>query len=452
MITSSRTLRLAFYLSRVAGINERVELLARKYPRLESGYIRTLVNYDPTGDKGDYLEWIVRQYSLGNFPWTQGSVLVRPSTFNKESKLVRDNLKKYDDIKKTPKRMKGYGLQPDINQYKTFESLKQAIDQLEGITSIVYDEPPYRIIKIEEVIGDPDSLKKAVSTACYYGKDTDWCTESEPAAQDYLQAGPLYIIFKNDRKYAQLSPKGGASINFELMDLNNDTISYEDDPDLYMTLKKAELLEPEKYLEFLIQSKDQNILTQKEKFSKDPELAYIYANLYLKGRFPEGETAIAQDAEYSYKYAKNVLKDKFPEGEPAMAKSYIYSYEYAVYVLNGPFPLGEPAIAEGATYSYNYAQIILKNRFPLGERAISKSSYYSLLYAKNIIKGSFPEGLQAMATDGAIAAQYAMYIGKRFPLGEPAIAKNKDYAHAYSRRFLNDVPMDKFFRPASINK
>ena len=56
-----------------------------------------------------------------------------------------------------------------------------------------------------------------------------------------------------------------------------------------------------------------------EKEQTDPELAYAYARFVLKGRFPEGEAAIAKNPSDAYFYAKNVLNGRFPEGEEAIA-------------------------------------------------------------------------------------------------------------------------------------
>jgi hypothetical protein len=46
--------------------------------------------------------------------------------------------------------------------------------------------------------------------------------------------------------------------------------------------------------------------------------AYWYAKDVLKGRFPEGEKAIATDPVVSYAYARDVLKARFQEGEVAI--------------------------------------------------------------------------------------------------------------------------------------
>ena len=83
-----------------------------------------------------------------------------------------------------------------------------------------------------------------------------------------------------------------------------------------------------------------------EKELTDPGLAYLYARDVIRGRWPEGEAAIATSPEYAYYYAKGVLKGRWPEGEATIAKSPHVAHAYAADVLNGRFPEGEEAIAK----------------------------------------------------------------------------------------------------------
>ena len=111
---------------------------------------------------------------------------------------------------------------------------------------------------------------------------------------------------------------------------------------------------------------------------------------------------------WAFKYVLKHGKDE--ELEPIIAKSAYYSYQYANDILKGPFKLGEKAISTNAHYSYEYA-ILLEKRFPAGEPVIAKDANYSLYYAQWILK-------------------------KAFPLGEPAIAKNTEYSKEYTQEVL----------------
>ena len=81
---------------------------------------------------------------------------------------------------------------------------------------------------------------------------------------------------------------------------------------------------------------------------QDPWTALYYATKLIKGRFPEGEAAIATNPIASYKYATEVIKGRFPEGEAVIATSpgYAgYAVDYAINVIKGRWPEAEEAIA-----------------------------------------------------------------------------------------------------------
>ena len=60
----------------------------------------------------------------------------------------------------------------------------------------------------------------------------------------------------------------------------------------------------------------------------DPSQAYYYAKYAIKGRFPEGEAAIATYPFYAYYYTMDIIKGRFPEGEEAIAKDTKYAKKY----------------------------------------------------------------------------------------------------------------------------
>jgi hypothetical protein len=57
-----------------------------------------------------------------------------------------------------------------------------------------------------------------------------------------------------------------------------------------------------------------------EKELTTPHWAFNYARYVIKGRFPEGEAAIATDPYLAYVYARDILKGRFPEAEASIAK------------------------------------------------------------------------------------------------------------------------------------
>lgn len=78
-----------------------------------------------------------------------------------------------------------------------------------------------------------------------------------------------------------------------------------------------------------------------------PRKAYYYAYHGVKGKFPEGENAIASNAEYSLMYAMSILHDRFPKGEKEIMKVPRYSVPYAIDILKRRWPEAEPYLERG---------------------------------------------------------------------------------------------------------
>jgi hypothetical protein len=102
-----------------------------------------------------------------------------------------------------------------------------------------------------------------------------------------------------------------------------------------------------------------------------PSDAYQYALNVVKGRFPEGESAIATDPTWSYYYAKNVIQGRFPEGESAIATNSDWAYNYAKNVIRNRWPDGEAIIATSPKWVYRYAWNII-SRCPDGDPELPK--------------------------------------------------------------------------------
>ena len=88
----------------------------------------------------------------------------------------------------------------------------------------------------------------------------------------------------------------------------------------------------------------------------DPSQAYYYAKYAIKGRFPEGEEAIARHPQCALQYARDVIEDPFPQGESAIATNPHWAYQYARYVIKGRFQEGEAVIAKDPQYAEYYLQ------------------------------------------------------------------------------------------------
>ena len=89
----------------------------------------------------------------------------------------------------------------------------------------------------------------------------------------------------------------------------------------------------------------------------DPEWAYRYARMFIKGRFPEGEAAIATNPDWAYYYASYVIMGRWPEGEAAIATSQHWACLYAKDVIKGRWPEGEPAMAKDPYVTKRYLKL-----------------------------------------------------------------------------------------------
>jgi len=261
----------------------------------------------------------------------------------------------------------------DINSYKDYAELAQILEPYLGMmgrreevkfkeqegAKILMDEPPWNIVKLTK----PEATSKLLRHTEYCIKDPKFFNEYEPAI--------FYLVYYNDEIFCL--------VHYE-------TNQFKDkwDRPLFIEtrFKIVDLLFP-----FTGISKENN-----------PYLAFSYARRIIKGRFPEGEKAIAKDPLRSYDYSLMVLKGRFPEGEKVIAKDSGFSFLYAKVIIGGRFPEGEEAISNSKNpyYPFHYAKDVIKGRFPEGEEMIAHVAGYSYNYARDIIKGRFPEGEKAM--------------------------------------------------------
>jgi hypothetical protein len=71
-----------------------------------------------------------------------------------------------------------------------------------------------------------------------------------------------------------------------------------------------------------------NVRPPTEEELTDPYQAHRYAEYVIRGRFPEGEAAIATVPAPAYYYARDIIGGRFPEGEAAIAKDPPYAELY----------------------------------------------------------------------------------------------------------------------------
>jgi hypothetical protein len=375
----------------------KIPFLANKY-KLPENQIQKLLEFDPTPNK-KFLDWICKQYNKKNIsPDDKDKINKQLGQFEniknkQEFKLHHQtDINKYDPAKLYDV-LSGYGQESGRHEKK--------VGRAGGVvlpvgSELVLDELPFKAVKIT----DP----KASEILC---SGTNWCTANARTANKYLKDGPLYLIYKDDKRIC-------------LIHYESDQFKEPNDSEVNQATKF-------KLVDLL---SDVTGITKEN----DAQLAYRYASDVAKGRFPEGEAAIASNPSAAFNYAKYFVKGRWPEGEAAIAGEARESYHYAKDIINGRWPEGEAAIVDDPNIAYLYAASVIGNRWPESEKTIARSSEYSYLYAKDVIHGRFPEGEKAIARGAKQAYYYARDIIKgRFQEGEKAISKNPARSYQYAK-------------------
>ena len=105
-------------------------------------------------------------------------------------------------------------------------------------------------------------------------------------------------------------------------------------------------------------------------------------------------------------------KEFFIEGKSTQAKisNPVTALNYALKVIKGRFPEGEKAIASDPRCALKYATRVLKGRFPEGEKAIASEPWLAQYYARNVIRGRWFEMEERLVTDPAFKDAAYRYV------------------------------------------
>jgi hypothetical protein len=369
---SSRTLRLATYLYRMAALADRINLIRKKYPKVSPQIIEELSQIDPTKDKGAYLEWLVRRVSEGNIRWPE------------DQRRTQAALATYANLKQSPRLLKEHEVSADINKY-TLHDLEDIEDRVTGrplqterqeaenrnsSAKLIYNQGGYKIIQIG---GPGTDIEQASQALCFYANNTRWCTDNDKTNREYLRKGPVYVIFHNGKKIAQADGRRQVMDPKDVpLDINEKTIP------VYQLLIKLGIIT--KALFYYMHS--ENITHQRQppenekEIATDPRVALDYITNFLDGEpWPLAEPAIARNPDTAFSYARNIIRGPWPPGEPAIASHPVYAAYYASDPLYHPWPPGEPAIATVAHASWYYIREVLRKPWPPGEPAMKHNPY-----------------------------------------------------------------------------
>jgi hypothetical protein len=134
-----------------------------------------------------------------------------------------------------------------------------------------------------------------------------------------------------------------------------------------------------------------------EDLAKDPEQSFLYAVKVLRGRFHQGETAIA-NSDCAYEYAVKVIDGRFPEAEPYFISQLDgwghgnKALHYFVHIAKVRHPKVEESILERhQNFIVEYAKNCVGGRWHEAEKEVIKCVTYADAYHKEVLKGRWPE-------------------------------------------------------------
>ncbi len=392
-----------------------IKQLQNKY-KLPEQKLEKLLNQiseiDPTEDK-NYLTHVVKWIVNGSVRWPEDSNKVQQAILEygkikKNNPVTLKTIGKYDSLQ---------DLMQDIDKVLRPDEVKQAsrkekIDQivLPG-SKVIYNDGKYAILEV----ANSDAAVK-------YSGGTKWCTSNRRTAQCYLKDGPLYVIYKDGRKYALLHVKSR-----QLMDISD---------------KPANDIELGKVLNNVFDDVGIVFITKvrskkhEQEIMKDPQYTCNYARDVIGGRWPEAEPYIMKDPEAALIYAIYVIKGRWLQAEPYIMKDPGYAHIYARDVIKGRWPEAEPYIMKDPEWACYYVKDVIKGRWPEAEPYIMKNPKWVYYYAIYVIGGRWPEAEPYIMKDPKWVYWYARDVIKgRWLEAEPYIMKNQEYAIRYS----NDV-------------
>ena len=185
-------------------IEGRIEDVKKKYPRIPK-IIDYLVRRDPSGNQ-KYLAWAAkqteaaRQYRAQHTPPGTGLDVAQI-----ESSWVPELTDKIEKFHKWNQRMPKFGFSKDINSYKDYESLRNAVNKVEeeDTQATKRAEEKRAALSEAEVIDDTEDyfIVRPMSTqaSCFFGRSTQWCISAKQSHNyfdSYTSEGKMfYFVF-----------------------------------------------------------------------------------------------------------------------------------------------------------------------------------------------------------------------------------------------------------------
>lgn len=326
-MNSSRLIRLAHRLLRIAGLEERIQHYV-KTQNIPEENLRKLAKADPTN--GKYLGWLIKN-------------IVDPDILSGGYWLetVRGVLEFYEKVSKSKTLLEHLALSSDINEmdldqlYRIWvehrdEDLKSKAQEgkkAKSTAKLIYSQGPYKVLQIG---GEGVNPEEAIKAACAYSKGTAWCTRTAITAQGYLEKGPLFIAFNGNERLFLANYRGSEIKNVSNKDVifTYETLVLMAESGLLQMWAKFDYPGEDGIFDYLVYRLDAIYPDKNPEFIQylidhrmvSPER--MARHLELTNQRPPGvEAYIATDPQAAFTYARFVLDARWPEGEPAIRTS-----------------------------------------------------------------------------------------------------------------------------------
>ena len=185
-------------------IEGRIDDVKKKYPRIPK-IIDYLVGRDPSGNQ-KYLAWAAKQTEVARSARAQyvptGSGL---DVAQLESSWVPELAASIEKFHKWNQRMPKFGFSKDINSYKDYESLRNAVYKVEeeATQATKRAEEKKAAFSEAEVIDETESYfvvrPMSAQASCFFGRSTQWCISAERSHnyfESYTNEGKMfYFVF-----------------------------------------------------------------------------------------------------------------------------------------------------------------------------------------------------------------------------------------------------------------
>lgn len=173
---------------------KKIEFLMEKY-KVSQEEVELAIVADPTENL--YVEWLIRMMrsSRLRLPEQTENIKMALEKFNQTKNSPAFKAEHSPDINRwIPDELIQLFIQENLHEEQKSETKKEKDIIKDGApgAKIIFNTPPWKVFQVT----DP-------SLASFLGSNTSWCTTQRATAKDYLKSGDLFIVYKNDKPWAQ---------------------------------------------------------------------------------------------------------------------------------------------------------------------------------------------------------------------------------------------------------